>query len=67
MTSSRDKLLRQLADRKWHAASDLGATVHRHGIATWIRLLRLGGHEIEERTRDDDAMEYRLAAAADPE
>lgn len=65
MTSSRDALLLQLSDGRWHAGSQLGPTPFSAGIEAWVRLLRLSGFEIEERT-NDNGIEYRLVTDETP-
>ncbi len=63
--SSRDTLLLQLSDGVWHRGNELGPTPFEHGIEAWVRLLRLSGFEIEERTVDG-VNEYRLVIEASP-
>lgn len=59
MTASRDRLLRELSDGRWHSETELGPTPYRQGLEAWIRLLRLSGYTIAERTRGGE-VEYRL-------
>jgi hypothetical protein len=66
MTVSRDRLLRMLSDGRWHSESELGPTPYKQGIEAWIRLLRLCGYTIAERTRND-VVEYRLVLDAPAE
>jgi hypothetical protein len=66
MTAPRDTLLRQLSDGHWHAKTELGPTPYERGVEAWIRLLRLNGHTIEERTREE-VVEYRLIPGQRPE
>lgn len=62
---SRDLLLSQLADGKWHPADELGPASFDGALPAWIRLLRLSGYGIAERVRDGTP-EYRLETPLTP-